>query len=276
MFKRQRYQNGYSLVELLITMMIFGIFSGAVYSMYITHLKTAYSRDKVIDVQQNVRIAMDRLTRDIRMAGLFVTPPFDVLNSYSTAISIQTTPMDMKRVTISQMLSEDADKFVVTPSATLTDIGLNSTAVILRSTTKTRVGGIFTVISSVSANGHLKVNPKPTYPDVPVPGDIVLQVTTFPNVILYRIDRVSTANGCNISPCLMRNSDIIAQAIDKIRFEYYLDGANTSPKLFLNSTSASKVTGVRVTVTSSHVQVKQNNYSTNRSLKSFVKLRNSR
>lgn len=93
---------GFTLVEILVVMAIFGVVIGAVYSLYLTHQKTAYVQDDLVDLQQNLRIAMDSITRDIRMAGMLVPPndpvtnaklnPLDkgAFNSYSTSVQINT------------------------------------------------------------------------------------------------------------------------------------------------------------------------------------------
>lgn len=65
-------QKGFTLVEILIVMAMMGIVMGAVYSLYITNLRTAYTSDETVEVQQNLRIAMDVVTRDLRMAGMLV------------------------------------------------------------------------------------------------------------------------------------------------------------------------------------------------------------
>jgi len=268
MYSQLRQKCGYSLVELLVTMVIFAIFSGAVYSLYITQLKTAYSREDTMDVQQNVRIAMDRLTRDIRMAGLFVSPPFDITMTNISSISIQTTPLDTKRVTISQIESDD--KFFVTPAATLASINIGANAIIIRSNTMAQIGGTFSVLSSSTATGHFKVSPVP--PDSPASGDMVLNTTTtYPQIIRYRIDRTDTSHGCDKSPCLLRNNDIIAQGINRIRFKYYLGGVNnSSTTAFSNITSINRVSALQVTVTG------QTSKNITRELVTFVKLRNYR
>ena len=91
MYVCRKHQQGFTLIELLIVIAIFGVFIGAVYSLYIAHLRTALTREEVVDVQQNVRIAMDSMTRDLRMAGfLFHAPVTPGMSNYSSAISIQT------------------------------------------------------------------------------------------------------------------------------------------------------------------------------------------
>lgn len=65
-------KSGFSLVEILVVMGMLGIIMGAVYSLFITNQRTAYTSDETVEVQQNLRIAMDAITKDLRMAGMLV------------------------------------------------------------------------------------------------------------------------------------------------------------------------------------------------------------
>ncbi|MDD2542043.1 MAG: prepilin-type N-terminal cleavage/methylation domain-containing protein [Desulfuromonadaceae bacterium] len=65
-------KNGFSLVEILVVIAMLGIVMGAVYTLFITHQRTAYTSDETVEVQQNLRIAMDAVTKDLRMAGMLV------------------------------------------------------------------------------------------------------------------------------------------------------------------------------------------------------------
>jgi prepilin-type N-terminal cleavage/methylation domain-containing protein len=65
-------RRGITLIELLVVMGIFGIVMGAIYSLYSTHQRSAYTQDEVVEVQQNLRIGIDSITRDVRMAGFLV------------------------------------------------------------------------------------------------------------------------------------------------------------------------------------------------------------
>jgi len=73
MMKHSLHSNrGFTLIEVLVVMAITGVIMGAIYSLYITTQRTAYTQDETVDVQQNLRIAMDVVTRDLRMAGTLV------------------------------------------------------------------------------------------------------------------------------------------------------------------------------------------------------------
>jgi len=69
-----RNTRGFTLVEILVVLAVFGIIMGAVYSLYITNQRAAYTSDETAEVQQNLRIAMDTISKDLRMAGMLVDP----------------------------------------------------------------------------------------------------------------------------------------------------------------------------------------------------------
>ncbi len=273
-----RHQSGFTLVELLVVILIFGIFAGAVYSLYIAHMKTVISREEVLDVQQNVRIAMDRLTRDLRMAGFLASQPVELaMLNYST-IGIQTASSDATYVSIREVLQDD--KFAVVPPAALDSYtaGLD-TVTIVRPSTKSQLGGVFSVLSSSSSSGRMSISPAAPADNLRV-GDMVCKASAYPELIRYRIDRADAANGCDKLPCLMRNSEIIAQGISSLRFDYFLDGANDAPVADTDLSSLldndlRRITAIRVMVTG---QTKPGSDGTvkSRELTSLIKLRNYR
>jgi prepilin-type N-terminal cleavage/methylation domain-containing protein len=64
--------RGFSLVELLVVMFMMGIVTMAIYSLYESTQRTATSQDQTVELQQNLRVAMDQIARDIRMAGFMI------------------------------------------------------------------------------------------------------------------------------------------------------------------------------------------------------------
>jgi prepilin-type N-terminal cleavage/methylation domain-containing protein len=64
-------QQGFSLLELVIGMAIFLLVLLAVYQLFDTGSATYRSGQRKADVQQNARVALDQIAREIRMAGYF-------------------------------------------------------------------------------------------------------------------------------------------------------------------------------------------------------------
>lgn len=62
-------QAGFSLVEMLITAAILPVVLYAIYLMYETNMTTATLGNKKTELQQNARVALDIMEREIRMAG---------------------------------------------------------------------------------------------------------------------------------------------------------------------------------------------------------------
>lgn len=62
-------EKGFTLVELMIAMAVGGIVMAAVMTSFIAQHRSYVAQDDVIEMQQNARVAMEMLTRDIRSAG---------------------------------------------------------------------------------------------------------------------------------------------------------------------------------------------------------------
>jgi len=90
-------KGGFTLVELLVVTGILGLVIGAIYSLYLTHMRTAFNQDEIVEVQQNLRIAMDAVTRDLKMAGALVpygTPAIDPTSTSTNLIINTGVPTD--------------------------------------------------------------------------------------------------------------------------------------------------------------------------------------
>lgn len=62
-------QQGFTLVELMVALVVAMILSAAVYGVYKVQVRTSTAQDQVTEMQQNIRAAYLMLTRDLRMAG---------------------------------------------------------------------------------------------------------------------------------------------------------------------------------------------------------------
>ena len=61
--------KGLSLIELLVALVMSSILIAAVYRTFVSQQKTYMVQEQVVDMQQNVRSAIGRMMREIRMAG---------------------------------------------------------------------------------------------------------------------------------------------------------------------------------------------------------------
>ena len=61
--------NGITLIELLIGLAIFSLAVGGLYRTFTSQQKVFVVQDQVVDIQQNLRGAINRMAKDIRMAG---------------------------------------------------------------------------------------------------------------------------------------------------------------------------------------------------------------
>lgn len=61
--------KGITLIELLVALVIGGIVVAGVYRFFVAQSKAYVVQDQVVEVQQNIRSAMEILLRDLRMTG---------------------------------------------------------------------------------------------------------------------------------------------------------------------------------------------------------------
>lgn len=63
------HATGFSLVELLIAMAVGLVILGAMYGLFTIQNKQLSNQDVIAEMQQNARMAMDIISRELRMAG---------------------------------------------------------------------------------------------------------------------------------------------------------------------------------------------------------------
>ncbi|MFH1490185.1 MAG: prepilin-type N-terminal cleavage/methylation domain-containing protein [Pseudomonadota bacterium] len=93
-FERPFSEQGFTLTELLVAMVIGLIVMAAVYSTYMSQLKSNEITQEVSAVQQNLRAAMYYLEREIRMAGYNPTGATGANKPTFTDISDANDPTD--------------------------------------------------------------------------------------------------------------------------------------------------------------------------------------
>lgn len=78
--------HGFTLVELLVAMVIGMLVASGAYSVFFSTTRTARKQEQVSEIQQNLRVAMERISQDIRQAG-FGLPEDGSPLSYATGES---------------------------------------------------------------------------------------------------------------------------------------------------------------------------------------------
>ena len=74
--------NGFTLVEVMITIAISGIALAAIYGVFISSSQSYRTQEGVADAQQRARVGLDFMVRNIRMAG------FDPLDTSGAGIEV--------------------------------------------------------------------------------------------------------------------------------------------------------------------------------------------
>jgi prepilin-type N-terminal cleavage/methylation domain-containing protein len=98
-----------TLVEVLVVSVISSILMAAVYSLFISQQKSYGTQDQVVEMQQTLRASIDRMTREIRMAGYGgnILETFGNVNSFTQIINpANGSPHD----SITMLVSDEAAK----------------------------------------------------------------------------------------------------------------------------------------------------------------------
>jgi type IV pilus assembly protein PilW len=95
-YKRNK---GFTLVEVLIALAISGLLMTAVYTAFQSQQRSYLAQDQVAEMQQNIRVGLDIMVREIRMAG------FDPVGSADAGITTAT----VGRFSFTQDINADND-----------------------------------------------------------------------------------------------------------------------------------------------------------------------
>ena len=81
---------GFTLVELMIALTIFGVVAASMYGVYLGMQRTSNNQEEVTDLQQGLRIALEIMGRDIRMAGLLIPEGTAPITTDGTSLTVNT------------------------------------------------------------------------------------------------------------------------------------------------------------------------------------------
>jgi prepilin-type N-terminal cleavage/methylation domain-containing protein len=273
-------RRGFTLIELLIVLGMLAVVMAAVYSLYSTHQQSAYTQDAVVELQQNLRIGMDSISSDIKMAGFLIrsgspppnntpvnavgdntgipqTLPFPGGNSDTLTINVTTgavAKIAQDRTGLGTFvvdLPESVDRFL-----------LNDVVTIIRPlkpvTQPAGIGVNFTVGAPNRAARTIPLSGAGGAVDFKA-GDLIVRAP-YPSVITYCLVSTTAACNGNLAPtcpagqlCLGKidengNLLVIAQNVTGLQFSYLMD---TPPGAELNApilASYNLIHAVRVTL----------------------------
>jgi len=118
-------KKGMTLVELLIVLVVCSILMAAMFGSFIHQQKSFAIQDQVIDMQQGLRGAIDRMTREIRMAGYGgdILEDFGNVNTFSHVI----TPVNGASVdSITILVSDEVARLNQNAPAGSSQLNLNT------------------------------------------------------------------------------------------------------------------------------------------------------
>ena len=229
-------QNGFSLVEILVVMAMMGLVTMAVYSLYRTTQRTATTQDNVVELQQNLRIALDRMERDIRMAGFMVSS----LSSPSTPLSVATAnSLTLQTASAVERIARISGPDFQSPANATTSIAIQVASAdmaylftiddvvrILRPPDQSQpLNGTFTVTGVAPTGPTISLNGFSTPGVSYKAGDVIVRTTAAapnPNTVTYALDVPPNSQNlirtANTDP-----PDTVASGITSLQFWYLLD-----------------------------------------------------
>lgn len=233
-------EQGVTLVELMVGIVVSLTVVAAAFTILTTSQKSTQANDQTVETQQNVRIAMDLLSRDIKNAGFGVTGPVgacvtgivpldnnpavvvnndrgpDSINlvvpigrSIAPAWRLASAVAPVGIVGISQVTLEAG-----AVSAMTTEAGGSLTGSVVT------IAGVATVTVTAVAGNTISFAPIP--PPVAFPAGMPVYLL---QCVTYSIGTTAAACGGS-SPCLLRNGASVADGIEDIQFAYACDGCN--------------------------------------------------
>lgn len=232
--------RGFSLVELLVVTVIMGLVIGAVYTLYLSTQKTAITSEEVVDVQQNLRFALDQMAKDIRMAGFLVVDGSDPLESEPASLSEGNLIINTSAITphFAQIVGDESydsseDTFFVGSGDMVDLFDSGDEIIIIRAETEVVPGGavglppVYSVINTQIFTGEISgkdrnapsltidpLNPVGTVNTID-PGDVIVRAST--GTVTYELESEET----NVNR-ILRNGEPLADKIVDVEFVDYI------------------------------------------------------
>lgn len=221
-------ESGLTLIELVVALVVSSILVAALYRTFIAQQKTYTIQEQVVDTQQNLRAAMNRMVKEIRMAGFgncgdYLKPPDQPgatrdINGFNEVITSGTNGMTILGA-LAQVVDDSGHPILIT-SSTPTTLTLNyATSAFDGSTAKyICIGGLEsnTVLNSDSNKKQLTL----AFP---------LRKPVIPNTPIYKVEAVTYGiSGTTLTrnENTGRGDEPLADNIEGLQFKYYNGNGN--------------------------------------------------
>lgn len=270
-----RNRGGFSLVELLVVMAILGLVMMSIYSLYQSTQRSTTTQDEVVELQQNLRVAMDRIVRDIRMAGFMIPSGTPISIASANAFTMQTASAAGRIVRIDEDFSSPvndttAEKTFKVASGDMVDLFENDDVVrIIRPPDHAQpLADTFLVSGKSRTVPNLQLKDFNTAQTIYFKaGDVIVRTTAaapHPNTVAYALSGGVIQRAANGD-----TPEDVASGITALNFRYLLDdGSRPSAP---TTGELSSIKAVEVTITG---QVTTQEGTKSRSITNVVTLRN--
>ncbi len=272
---------GFTLIELLVSMVISALVVSAIYGVYTSMLQTTVNETDIVDVQQELRIVSNYISRDIRMAGVLLPSTDNAVTSAtsSASLTLQTASNKYAYAVVASDLDVEAGSsasctLTVTSGSMLAHFSKNDTVRIIRPQSHERLGSAdYTVLSVAdtesaiagTTTATITLNPLGNSDELTIKaGDVIGGVASGagnPTTISWSLS----------DKTLQRTSDSntaedVLDNVSSLSFEYFDDSGATT-------TSADDVAAIRITLAMVADRQLKNN-ARERQLSTLVYLRN--
>lgn len=214
-------QRGFTIIELLISLVLTAIIATFVFNAYINQHKVVTIQEQVAEMQQNARAAIDELTRQVRMAGYGIPlglPGIVASNTNPDTIMINYNAQNCD-ATLSDPMPQPSAELKLRGGQDLSCFFDGMYAYIFAPDSG---GGEFFNITQVQDSaGHIQHKDDKFSRSYPV-GSIVLSL----DQVKYYIDESDTANPKLMIQVNNKPAEVYAEYIEDLQFVYTLkDGS---------------------------------------------------
>lgn len=242
--KNRSSSSGFTLVELLLTLLLTGIVTTAAMSFYISEHKSSLTQEGVSTMQQNLRASFDAVARSVTNAGANLPSGLQALmgaDANPDTLTVRFAPMGSS-VSVGDATTKDAASPIhVSAGTNLSALAVGDQVYYWH--TAQQQGSWFTISGFSINNGtgwDFIYHTGTVLLFDPAPGDDVIKMTSMKYYL-------NTADSANPLLMLQKNSSapiVFADDITDFQIDYYLTTSDTVQTL----TPVDTVTMIRLTM----------------------------